>query len=160
MLLRSFHNNRKSFGSGSDRHIEKVLSFGYTDVLDYGCGKGYLEIPGIHRYDPGIPEYTKQPEPHDMLVCTDVLEHVEPELLDNVLSHMKSLMRKEGYLTIGCSPAQKKLPDGRNAHLLIMPPEKWIEKLKEYFEVTFYDIYQDPNKELESIELLVHIKPK
>lgn len=142
---------------GSKRRRQYIESLGFTDILDYGCGKGKLGLG--KKYDPAIPEFSTDPDPADLLVSTDVLEHIEPDLLDNVLIHMKSKMKKQGFLTIGCSPASKKLPDGRNAHLIVRSPDWWIEKLKEHFVILSYSIQKDPLKRKESVELEVHIKP-
>jgi len=141
---------------GSKRRKEYIESLGYSDILDYGCGKGKLGIG--KRYDPGIPDFSADPDPADLLVCTDVLEHIEPEYLDDVLNHMASKMKHAGYITIGCGPAAKKLPDGRNAHLIVKPPAWWLEKLAEYFIVTGYSVHPDSKKRRESLELEVHLK--
>jgi hypothetical protein len=69
------------------------------------------------------------PKPSDILVCTDVLEHIEPTLLDNVLDHIERLTREVALLVISCRPANAVLPDGRNAHLIIETPDWWLEKL-------------------------------
>jgi len=156
-LLNRMHKKQKNFGMGSKRRRDYIQSLGYEDVLDYGCGKGKLGIG--KKYDPAIPEFSADPEPADLLVCTDVLEHIEPELLDNVLSHMKSKMKKAGYFTIGCAPASKKLPDGRNAHLIVKPPEWWVDKLSEYFTVVSHAAHLDAMKRKESVELEVHLTP-
>lgn len=107
------------------------------DILDYGCGRrtlenalGYL----IRNYDPAIPEYSAVPDhAADLLVCTDVLEHIEPELLDAVLDDIKRLTRKLTVLVIATGPAKKILPDGRNAHLIQMGPDYWLPKIMQRF---------------------------
>ena len=156
-LLLKMHQKQRNFGMGSKRRREYIQSLGFDDILDYGCGKGKLGLG--RKYDPAIPEFSADPEPADLLVCTDVLEHIEPELLDNVLSHMKSKMKKAGYFTIGCAPAAKKLPDGRNAHLIVQPPEWWLEKLSHYFTVVSHSSHIDSMKRSESLELEVHVTP-
>jgi len=35
-------------------------------------------------YDPVFPEYG-EPRPADLVCCIDVLEHIEPDLVDNVI---------------------------------------------------------------------------
>lgn len=142
---------------GSKRRRQYIESLGFTDILDYGCGKGKLGLG--RKYDPAIPEFFADPEPADLLVSTDVLEHIEPDLLDNVLIHMKSKMKKQGFLTIGCSPAAKKLPDGRNAHLIVQSPDWWIEKLKEHFTILSYSVQKDPLNRRESVEIEIHLTP-
>ncbi len=119
--------------------IMKILSKLRTqDVLDYGCGKNTLanNLPFIiKQYDPCIVKYSALPEPADVVVCTDVLEHVEPELLDSVMEHLASLTKKICYVTAATREAHKTLSDGRNAHLIVKPKEWWIDVFKKHFDV-------------------------
>ena len=159
--LGAMHKKLPRFGIGSKHRKELVTFLGFDDILDYGCGKGRLETK--KKYDPAIPEFSEDPAPADLVVCTDVLEHIEPECLDDVLKHIRSKMLKAGYFTIGCSPAAKKLPDGRNAHLIIKPPEWWVKKLSGYFVIKNSSTYLDERKKKKnkpsSIELEVHLTP-
>ena len=66
----------------------------------------------------------------DMVVCTDVLEHVEPAKLDAVLDHIWRLTGRVAYFVIDTRPANAILPDGRNAHLSLHDHWWWIDKLK------------------------------
>jgi len=138
--LTRLHQIRESFGdSGSYKHIDEWLANNKChSLLDYGCGKGNVfkniqkKFPLIdcRGYDPGVPEYAVMPEiPAELVICTDVLEHIEPELIDNVLKHIESLTLKTAYLIIDTLPAQKNLPDGRNAHLIIENQDWWTNKI-------------------------------
>ena len=69
----------------------------------------------------------------------DVLEHIEPECLDAVLDHMARLTQKAILLTVTTIPAAKNLADGRNAHLIVEPPEWWIPKLLQRWEMETYN---------------------
>jgi SAM-dependent methyltransferase len=108
-------------------------------ILDYGCGRRTLEqalgFP-IQNYDPCIKGFEDPPEPADMVACTDVLEHIEPECLDAVLDDLKRVTRKDGFFVIATRKAAKVLADGRNAHLIVQPAEWWLPKLQERFRVT------------------------
>jgi hypothetical protein len=75
-----------------------------------------------------------------MVVCTDVLEHVEPEYLDNVLADIAGLTKQYAYFNISLMEAMKTLPDGRNAHLIVQPWQWWAEKLREYFTLIEGDL--------------------
>ena len=94
----------------------------------------------IQCYDPGVPEYADLPKPSQMVVCIDVLEHIEPELLDNVLDHLEELTEEVLFATIHTEPAGKVLPDGRNAHLIQKPPEWWLPKIMERFTLKGYNL--------------------
>ena len=102
-------------------------------ILDYGCGRGTLKkaLVGwdVREYDPGIVGKDELPAPADLVVATDVLEHIEPELLDNVLEHIRSLAKIGIFFNIATSAAKEILPDGRNAHLIIKPPMWWHDRL-------------------------------
>jgi hypothetical protein len=138
-LIQTYHRESAHWGSGSHRHagfLAEMLDDGDT-VLDYGCGKGTLKIAmagyDVREFDPGIPGKDAEPEPADVVVCTDVLEHIEPEYIDKVIGHIYSLARKRVFLTIAMRPAHAVLPDGRNAHLIIEGLDWWKEKLSKHF---------------------------
>ena len=137
---RQLHASRKDYGVGSLKYASKALALmkelECKTMLEYGCGKGTLlkAIPGARGYDPAIPEYAERPVPADLVVCTDVLEHIEPECLEEVLEDLRVLGTKGAMLFISCRPASKFLPDGRNAHLIVESQDWWLEKLSSYFE--------------------------
>lgn len=119
-------------------------SVGTRELLDYGAGKGRLgktlsemfdESFIIHHYDPAIPEWSKRPEPCGFVTCIDVLEHIEPGLIDNVLDDLKRVTAKVGVFTVHTGPAVKVLTDGRNAHLIQKPVAWWLPKFMERFEL-------------------------
>jgi hypothetical protein len=121
--------------------VDQVLRLsGLTDLLDYGAGKqrlkGCLTQPcEYHAYDPSIPEIAGTPDPHDVVACIDVLEHIEPEYLDAVLDDLKRLTKKVGVFTVHTKPAVKVLSDGRNAHLTQQPADWWMPKFEERFRL-------------------------
>lgn len=108
-------------------------------LLDYGCGKQSLKfsLPELNviGYDPAIEGLDTAPEPSELVVCTDVLEHIEPELIDDVLNDISRLTIRNAFLVISTRPANKTLPDGRNAHLIQKPISWWAEKLEKRFRI-------------------------
>lgn len=119
-----------------------INQFGVQELLDYGAGKGRLaqhinpdHSVRIDMYDPAVPEWSAEPEPHEMVVCIDVLEHIEPQCLDEVLDHLMRLVLRLGFFTVHVGPAVKVLPDGRNAHLIQQPPAWWLPKITQRFEL-------------------------
>mgnify|MGYP001041561735 CR=1 FL=1 len=136
--LREKHAGMK-WGKHGHSHAPEILEhlarLGGRSVLDYGCGQGTLAraLPNVKvfQYDPGIAGLDDLPKPADVVACTDVLEHVEPDLINRVLRHIFLLAGRGAYLVIATRLAREQLPDGRNAHLIVRPPEWWIEKLRE-----------------------------
>jgi hypothetical protein len=111
-------------------------------LSDYGAGKQNL-IKALNEqglkidyrpYDPAFPEYG-EPRSADLVCCIDVLEHIEPPLLDNVLDELARITARYGFYTIHTGPAAKVLPDGRNAHLIQQPSSWWLPRLCERFEI-------------------------
>jgi hypothetical protein len=122
---------------------EFVKKYQPESVLDYGCAKGRLveqlkldfpEIRTIDGYDPGVPEFESIPlDRYDCLISNDVIEHFEPEFLDQSLQQMNALFSRSAWLIIACYPAKKSLPDGRNAHLIVESPAWWRERIAKCF---------------------------
>jgi len=144
ILQARLHEERADYGISSQKHVEQIRAIAEQlkthDILDYGCGKCRLArgLPfPIQNYDPAIDEYARLPDPAEFVVCTDVLEHIEPDCLDDVLAHLQSLTRKLLLVEVACRPAKKFLADGRNAHLIQETPNWWMERL-----LPLFDIYQ------------------
>ena len=92
-------------------------------------------------YDPAFPGYGAA-KPADLVCCIDVLEHIEPKLLDNVLKELARITKGLGFFTIHMGPAGKVLSDGRNAHLIQKPTSWWLPKLCNYFEINNMQLHQ------------------
>ena len=142
-LNEELHRRKPSYGTNNTKdyiHIVRQLMefLGTKDILDYGCGKGdlarFLDFP-IKEYDPAIPEKSAIPEPADIVVCTDVLEHVESECLDDVLSDLRRCVKRVGLFIIPTHPSSKFLADGRNAHLIQKGKTWWEERISAFFTI-------------------------
>ncbi len=137
------HKINPKYGSSSAKWAAKVVELvgttGSRTVLDYGCGKGQLAaaLPqlDVREYDPAVPGKDAEPQPADLVVCTDVLEHIEPNCLDDVLQHIRSVTGKVAFLNIATRPAVKTLPDGRNTHLIIQSETWWRARIETFFEI-------------------------
>jgi 2-polyprenyl-3-methyl-5-hydroxy-6-metoxy-1,4-benzoquinol methylase len=142
------HRTNKFYGVNGSKWaglVNDVYSnYGCTSVLDYGCGKGTLglSLPAlmIDGYDPAIPGKDADPDPADLVVCGDVMEHVEEECVDEVLDHIQSLARKVVIFVISTRKAIKTLPDGRNAHITIKNGNWWLERLMSRWEVQIFQV--------------------
>jgi 2-polyprenyl-3-methyl-5-hydroxy-6-metoxy-1,4-benzoquinol methylase len=142
---RKLHDSKPFYGAGTvtSRWYEGISrlaqQMGATSVLDYGCGKGKFGLACPHlnvtNYDPAIRGLEQTPEPADMVVCLDVLEHIEPECLDDVLDDIKRCARRAVFLTVATRPAKKVLEDGRNAHLIQENFAWWAPKITARWDV-------------------------
>lgn len=138
-LLQRQHSETKWGADKGYRHLNEVMEFLVTSrsltVLDYGSGRESLRhdlepigFP-VACYDPGT-DRTALPEPADLLVSADVLEHVQPEKIDAVLAHIFSLAKKAIFLVIALRQAKAKMVDGSDAHLIVEPSAYWLQKLQ------------------------------
>jgi hypothetical protein len=139
-LNQELHRTNPFYGASGARHavlVQKIAEgLKTTSVLDYGCGKGHLgmNLPfPIWEYDPAIPGKEQPPKAADIVVCTDVLEHIEPDNLYAVLDDLRRVTRKVGYFVVHLGPAIKTLPDGRNTHLIQRSAEWWRTTLAKFF---------------------------
>ena len=136
-LQQKLHEN-KNYGTASIKQAPLVKQIfeknNFMSISDYGAGKKNLQKALFNiglkdfkylPFDPAFPEYGN-PEPADLVCCIDVLEHIEPEYLDNVMADLKNIIINAGFFTIATIPARKTLVDGRNAHLIIKPTNWWL----------------------------------
>lgn len=132
--LRRMHSN-PAWGSSADipaMAANAIAKYDVRSIVDFGCGKGkvtealrqrYPEVE-IIGYDPAI-EGSQLPELVDMVFSKDVLEHVEPDRLEALLSDLHRRTSKAQFHLIACHKAIHFLEDGRNAHLIIETPDWW-----------------------------------
>lgn len=161
-LNRKLHESRPDYGTSSQKWINLVRDIcskaNSVDILDYGCGKSLLkrglgDAYEVTEYDPAVPGKDSIPEPHDIVICTDVMEHIEPELLDNVLDDLKRVTKKVLFMTVATRPAVKTLEDGRNAHLIQKDYEWWRPKIEDRFKIM-------GSQEFSGNEFIIFLMPK
>lgn len=136
--LRQMHD-AKMFAGGAHRHADEIkhlaAKVGAQTILDYGSGRASLKdhLPGfaLSEYDPAVEGKDADPEPADLVLCIDVLEHIEPEKLGAVLDHLRELTRLVCFAVIATRPAEKRLPDNRNAHLVIDSGSWWASQFQD-----------------------------
>lgn len=149
-INREIHGAIKNYGKNSLQwvpHIWKLIEEGkIKTILDYGCGKGVLSlnIPYfISNYDPGVVQFEEMPSPAELVVCTNVLECVEPEYLEYVIDHLNFLTEGCLFLTICTKAAPGKLLDGRNFHLNVKTQQEWEDLISKWFVIKNRDTKED-----------------
>ena len=122
---------------------------GARTILDYGSGKGQQYDPGplkvkgegewegvidywgvdeVICFDPAYLPYSELPTgTFDGVISTDVLEHCPEEDVPWIVEEMFSFADKFLFATVACYPANKRLPNGENAHCTIRPVAWWQE---------------------------------
>ncbi len=130
------------YGAGSGRHAYLVAGIASVEVclsiLDYGCGKGKLvnvlrssgsDVIDFQEYDPAIPGKDFSPHPADLVTCIDVIEHIEPDCLTDVLRHLRHLSKQFLFLDIATKfDKHRWLSDGRNSHQIVEETPFWKQK--------------------------------
>jgi uncharacterized Rossmann fold enzyme len=122
--MKTLHKN-PVYGVSGRKHADVVLKLSESlktrSVMDYGCGKGTLcsSLPfPIWEYDPAIPGKDGVPRPSDLVVCLNVLECVEPHMIDNVLADLARCSKRCVFAVIGSTDK-----------------ETWEKRLNHYFKV-------------------------
>jgi len=135
-----------------------------TSIIDYGCGKAIAykenfkdidrkkQIPNftvpLHKwwgidelqlYDPGVTEHSKLPtKKADLVICTDVLEHIPAEDLDWVIREICSLSNSVVFINVSGQPALKTFTTGKykgmNVHVSLFDHKWWINKVKAVYK--------------------------
>lgn len=143
-------NGLENFGKRKNlpRFLETIIyKHDPTSILDFGCGIGSLvntlalKFPKkkICGYDPGNKNFSNKFENQkfDLVISTDVLEHIEPVFLNQTLEFLKHKSNRFYHL-IALAPSRLILPDGRNAHLILKPKDWWRDQfIKLGYNITF-----------------------
>lgn len=139
------YKRKKNYGKTSIKlydMLKKIINdLNISSVLDYGCGKSKLldlikknSKIKIFKYDPAIKKYSKLTKNKtDLVICTDVLQHVPLYDLDRVLKEIKS---KGIYILfyIKCTNHKTKLPNKTYANCTVYDKKWWLEKLSNYYD--------------------------
>jgi 2-polyprenyl-3-methyl-5-hydroxy-6-metoxy-1,4-benzoquinol methylase len=141
--------------------MKPILKYKFKKVLDVGCGIGQgvaiMRNKGIEAYGIDISEKIvpfweegnitqfcqvacadKIPFPDDyfdLVICTEVMEHVPEEGVRDVLREIKRV-GKQFFFTIALATAVHKMPhDGSEPHICVKSPQWW----KDVFEELGFD---------------------
>lgn len=108
-------------------------------VLDFGCANQdlsrVLRANGVRvrvtGYDPAQPGLDRLPnEQFDIIVATDVMEHVEIEYLEPTLRWMERACRREMFFVINVKATGHLLSDGLDHHRIVQSKAWWLGTLE------------------------------
>jgi len=94
----------------------------------------FRSLESFDLYDPAYKKYATLPDKkYDIVVCTDVLEHIAEQDIDYVLTEILSRSKKIVFLNISCQPALKHFKEGKfkgkNVHISVFDPSWWGHKI-------------------------------
>lgn len=153
LITAEYAREQRRLHETSDAYGSRGFNWGYLiagiariekceSILDYGCGKGTLsetlKVAGfdVRKYDPGVLGCDALPQPADLVAAVDVLEHIEPECLSDVLDHVRMLTQKCLFVAIPTVKSKRTMSDGRNTHISIHEGNWWrSEFIRRGFEV-------------------------
>jgi len=136
----------KVYGKSSEDLLELlapyIIDLDPRIILDYGCGRSSLinffwkdGERELYKFDPAVYEYNKKPDVmSDLLLCTDVLEHIPEDYFPYLFQDIVRLSKKQIF-TVSLIAARKRLPNGVNAHITLKTKGQWYKILREYFNI-------------------------
>jgi hypothetical protein len=140
-LYKQLHKSRHYGDTGFD-YVDDVLSFIHDTssktILDFGSGTGSLAKSLYHKniavdeFDPCYPGKDNiVRQEYDLIITTDVLEHIYEDEISNIFEEMLALKPKFMYHAISTRTATNLLPDGSNCHKTVKNSEWWVNKITE-----------------------------
>lgn len=132
---------------------------GARTLLDYGCGAGeaYSAPHKLHHdllisrakvtlYDPAFPKYAREPRgKFDLVLCSDVLEHVPEDQVDAFVENLFSHAEKAVWASVCCRAAKKCFPGTEvNLHVTIRDYAWWHAKFVKWAMGTEFLLVETP----------------
>lgn len=119
------------YGCGTGRAVYRFMSYGYPTV-GVDIAKNAIDLTSDYTIDFvnanlwQLPVYLTS----NWCYCTDVLEHIPPEKIDDVLKGIFKRTRKGGFFTISHQPDKMGELIGETLHLTVKPWRWWMDKIK------------------------------
>lgn len=117
--------------TGVDFSEEAVKDFEESDFHRVFVGDLTKEFSAVFYYDKGTEEEIIKPQWEFQGICTDVMEHIQPEDIEKVLENIRTNC-KECFFSIALFPHNI----GKMVlHPSVFPPETWVELLERFFDI-------------------------
>jgi hypothetical protein len=161
-LHEELHKKRVFLGNSIKDHLNNIIElvdiYNVKTICDYGCGKAHcwikmnlketLGLDEVLLYDPCYEIYKKFPDKKvDMVICTDVMEHIPEDSVDYELKRIFDLTDGVIYFSISSVLSKKLLKKDVNAHLTVKDQKWWYNKIQKHVKNHIVrGIKYDPNK--------------
>lgn len=152
---------KEDYGEGRWRTLATVIE-AYTflqkivTIIDLGCGIGaairYFRKKGYQCHGVDISEYAcsqlkasytvfhaslddlsfLQPSSYDIVFCSDVLEHLKEEYLENTLKEMCRICKKTVFISVTMSPSSFLSFENENLHRVVWDFKKWHDFFRKF----------------------------
>jgi hypothetical protein len=136
-------HKQKPYGVSSPQYkpeLEHIIEkYSISSCLDFGCGQSTLldelNVNEKYWYDPAIigKDFLID-KSVDLIICTDVLEHIPENEIENTLTLIGD-RGKMVYFQIALFQHGGRFDDGSPLHITVKPREWWREQLKKHFHV-------------------------
>jgi cyclopropane fatty-acyl-phospholipid synthase-like methyltransferase len=142
-------------------------------LLDFGCGKGgtmrwlqslYPKI-AVTGWDIGTELYRRRPRrtEFDGVYSIDCFEHIELEDIPDAIENLRRISNPdtEWCHIIDMTPAIKRLPDGRNAHVTLLTAPEWQDQFQQMgCQVTEVSVFRQPDPNYtHRVRCQIHCRP-
>lgn len=121
------------FGCGTGRAAKKIQDKSNATVIGLDIATNCLD-KGVDIELVECCLWEKVPK-GDVGYCTDVMEHIPPEHIDDVLQNIKDSIEGETFFQICTQPAGFGKDKGLVLHMTVRGESWWKRKLEEYFTV-------------------------
>lgn len=117
------------FGCGAGLATAELIRRGYRATgVDFAANALSENVPFVEANLWSLPDYLKG----DVGICIDVMEHIPPEKVDDVLENIAGAVTKCVF-HIESRPDAMGAVIGETLHLSVHPQKWWINKLGEHF---------------------------
>ena len=132
------------FGSGPCRATKALMDKG-LDVLaiDFAPNAREEDVPFLEACLWDLPEDLPIA---DYGFCCDVMEHIPPEKVDDVLTSIAEQTNIGAYFRIATKPDRMGKLIGKPLHLTVQGTEWWMDKLREHFLIV--DLIEDAKRDV------------
>lgn len=137
---------KKVFEQVNTRNVVTILDYGCANAIEWHQPVKFLngrslpevigeKLQGFYRYDPCHPLYSRRPSgKFDIVICSEVLEHVPEEELPSLLEDIGKCLEPKGIaiFSVCLTKSSCSFLDGTNFHVTVKPKEWWIDLFKKH----------------------------